>query len=125
MEKLFAFHVTDTDAKKLKQIAGNLKIRCEFVDTALYNQPLESIISGRVSAPAAPFIGDVPEENLLLMCDVSEKHMDRLLLALRKNAVGIHYKAVLTPTNRKWSVLRLMLEMRAEEAVYAKRKPQA
>ena len=48
--------------------------------------------------------------------------MDKLLLALRRDQVTIDYKAVLTPTNRKWNVMRLYLEMQAEKAAYQKNK---
>lgn len=120
MEKLLLFHLNDTEQKKLKQAARNLKIRYEQIDTADYNQPLEALVSGKKSPLAAPFTGEVPQESLLLMCDFSDKRMDALLLALRKAGVQVDYKAVLTPTNRKWNFLRPLLEMRAEKAAYAK-----
>ena len=34
----------------------------------------------------------------------------------------VDYKAVLTPTNRKWNVMRMYLEMQAEKAAYQKNK---
>lgn len=123
MEKLLLFHLTDTEAKKIKQAARNLKIRCESIETAAYSQPLEALVSGKPSPLAAPFTGEVPPESLLLMCGLSDKRIDALLLALRKAGVQVDYKAVLTPTNRKWNVLRLLLEMRAEKAAYEKMQP--
>lgn len=123
MEKLLLFHLNDTDQKKVKQVARNLKIQYEFIDPAAYNQPLESLVSGKANPLFAPFPGEVPAESLLLMCDFSDKRMDALLLALRKAGVQIDYKAVLTPTNRKWNVLRLLLEMRAEKAAYENMQP--
>ena len=46
--------------------------------------------------------------------------MDKLLLSLRKNRLLIDYKAVLTPTNSQWNVLRLLLELRAERLSFEK-----
>lgn len=123
MEKLLLFHLNDTEQKKLKQVARNLKIRCEQIEATDYSQPLEALVSGKKNPLTAPFTGEVPEESLLLLCDFSDKRMDALLLALRKAGAQIDYKAVLTPTNRKWNVLRLMLEMRAEKAAYEKMQP--
>jgi hypothetical protein len=48
--------------------------------------------------------------------------MDKLLASLRRDQVVIDYKAVLTPTNRKWNVMRMYLEMQAEKAAYQKNK---
>lgn len=123
MEKLLLFHFNDTEQKKLKQAARSLKIHYEQIDAADYSQPLEALVSGKKNPLTAPFNGEVPEESLLLMCDFSDKRMDALLFALRKAEAQIDYKAVLTPTNRKWNVLRLLLEMRAEKAAYAKLSP--
>ena len=50
------------------------------------------------------------------MCGLSNKRMDKLLFALRKAEVRVDYKAALTPTNQKWDVLHLLLEMHAERA---------
>lgn len=124
MEKILAFHFDETKQRQLKQITGALKMRCEFIPDSQFMQPLESLISCDISSAAASYQGDVPEQCLLLMCDFSDKRMDRLLLALKKQQVQIDYKAVLTPTNKKWNVLRLMLEMQAEKAAYEALLPQ-
>ena len=121
MEKLFAFHFNDDEQRKLRQIAATLKIRCVFIEESQFLQPIENLISGQPSPLAPPFTGEVPPENLLLLCDFTDKRMDKLLLALRKSTLTVDYKAVLTPTNQKWNVLRLMMEMRAEKAAYEKR----
>lgn len=118
MEKLLIFHMEDSELKKLKQIAIAQKIRYELVEPSLYMQPLEAIVSGTRSLSAPDASVKEPDESLLLLCDFTEKRMDKLLAALRKARVQVDYKAVLTPTNRKWNVMRLLLEMRAERASY-------
>jgi hypothetical protein len=69
-----------------------------------------------------PFSGKVPAESLIVFCDFTEKKMDKLLASLRRDQVVIDYKAVLTPTNRKWNVMRMYLEMQAEKTAYQKNK---
>ena len=123
MEKLLVFHLDDTEYKKLEQIARNLKIRCERVADSAYNQPLESLVSGKAIPLTANYSGKVPSERLLLMCDFSDKRMDKLLFELRKAGVAIDFKAVLTPTNKKWTVLQLLFEMQKERAAYANMQP--
>lgn len=123
MEKLLIFHLNDAEYKKLEQITRNLKIRCERVADSSYGQTLESLVSGTVSPLVAGFTGKVPAESLLLMCGFSDKRMDKLLFELRRTGVAIDFKAVLTPTNQKWTVLRLLFEMQKERAAYANMQP--
>ena len=106
MEKLLVFHLDDNNLKKLKQITGALKM-----------------IANKTASPLIqPFSGKVPAESLIVFCDFTEKKMDKLLASLRRDQVVIDYKAVLTPTNRKWNVMRTYLEMQAEKAAYQKNK---
>ena len=121
MEKLLVFHLNETELQKLRRIAGNLKIHYEIIEGTNYTQPIENLLSGHLSPLIAPFTGELPQENLLLLCDFTEKRMDKLLLALRRDQVMIDYKAILTPTNRKWNAMRLFLEMQAEKAAYQNR----
>lgn len=58
------------------------------------------------------------QESLLVMCDFSEKQMNRLLRELRSAGIAIDYKAMLTPTNRNWSARHMYLEMARERATY-------
>lgn len=118
MEKLFLFGVDDCTSKKINQIAVKLKIRCTLIPPTQYNQTLEAIVSGKSSPLSAPPAGPLPTESLLLMCDFSDKRMDRLLFSLRQASISIDFKAMLTPTNKKWTVLQLLLELHREKAAY-------
>ena len=69
------------------------------------------------------FEGCVPEEKLLLLADFSRAEMDHLLDGLRAKSVSIPLKAVLTPTNRRWTVLELIEELRRERAAVQGRNP--
>ena len=64
---------------------------------------------------APPFTGSAPQEILMVFCGVNEKHFDKILFELRRKQIPVDYKAVLTPSNRKWSVLMLMLELTKEK----------
>lgn len=122
MEKLLVFHLDDNNLKKLKQITGALKVRVEEVPSSDYLKPLEMIANKTASPLIQSFSGKVPAESLIVFCDFTEKKMDKLLASLRRDQVVIDYKAVLTPTNRKWNVMRMYLEMQAEKAAYQKNK---
>lgn len=118
MEKLLLFHLSDDDGKKTERIAARLKISFACVAGSDYHQTLEALAAGRKNPLAAPYTGPVPEESLLLMCGFSERRMDKLLFELRKEGVSVDFKAVLTPTNRTWTVTQLLLEMHREKAAY-------
>ena len=122
MEKLLVFHLDDNIFKKLKQVTGALKIRVEEVPSSDYLKPLEMIANKTASPLIQPFSGEVPSESLIVFCDFTEKKMDKLLAALRRDQISIDYKAVLTPTNKKWNVMRMYLEMQAEKSAYQKTK---
>lgn len=122
MEKLLVFHLDDNNLKKLKQVTGALKIRVEEVSSSDYLKPLEMIVNKTASPLIQPFSGDVPSESLIVFCDFTEKKMDKLLSSLRRDQIAIDYKAVLTPTNKKWNVMRMYLEMQAEKSAYQKTK---
>lgn len=122
MEKLLVFHLDDNNLKKLKQVTGTLKIRVEEVPSSDYLKPLEMIVNKTASPLIQPFSGDVPSESLIVFCDFTEKKMDKLLSSLRRDQISIDYKAVLTPTNKKWNVMRMYLEMQAEKSAYQKTK---
>ena len=122
MEKLLVFHLDDNNLKKLKQVTGALKIRVEEVPSSDYLKPLEMIVNKTVSPLIQPFSGDVPSESLIVFCDFTEKKMDKLLNSLRRDQIAIDYKAVLTPTNKKWNVMRMYLEMQVEKSAYQKTK---
>ena len=123
MEKLLIFHLDDTEYQKLNQIAHSLKIICEKIPDTSYNQTIEALASGKISPLVAPATGKVPTESLLLMCNLTDKRMDKLLAELRAKNVRIDYKAILTPTNKKWTVFQLLLEMYREKAAYRNMQP--
>lgn len=123
MEKLLIFHLEDNELTKLKKITGAMKIRLEIIDPANYLQPLENLVKGQLNPMISPFTDEMPTESLLLFCDFTEKRMDKLLAALRRDNVSVTFKAALTPTNRQWNFMRLLLEMRKEQKAMSKKIP--
>ena len=140
MEKLLFFGLTDAEFQKIKPVASRLKLHCEQIPASMYHNTLGAIASGRAvpaGIPAAPGISAVsaacgiPEagstpaavsrDRLLVICQLPERRMDKLLFELRRIDAPIDYKAVLTPTNAGWTVPRLLMEMHAERTAYTGR----
>lgn len=113
MEKILIYQVKEKEA--VKQLLAPMKIRLEEIEAVDLRQSIGDLAEGKKNVLAAPFTGNAPEESLMVFCGVNEKHFDKILFALRQKQITIDYKAVLTPTNQKWSVLMLFLELTKEK----------
>lgn len=68
-----------------------------------------------------PLQEDAPGEAMAVFCNVSQQQLDRALAALR--GLPVPLKAVMTPTNRTWSLLELYRELcREREAIRQQKK---
>ena len=59
----------------------------------------------------APFDGEAPEGEFLLLCNLNKHQLDDFLMALKIVGVSIPHKAVLTKENRGWSFIELMVQV--------------
>lgn len=112
MGKLFVFG--EVDVMAVKSIAGPLRLGVKAVDGTEYNQTL-GFLAGLDKKPAAPYEGELPEGSLLLFYQVEDAAVDKILKGIRKKGLDITYKALMTPTNRRWTVRRLYAEMEREK----------
>ena len=62
----------------------------------------------------APFDGEAPEGEFLLLCNLNKHQLDDFLMALKIVGVSIPHKAVLTKENRSWSFIELMAQVAQE-----------
>lgn len=118
MEKVLLFQIQDREAAAIADMLAAMKIRCERISVHAYRQTIGELASGKTEKPAEAYRGEAPKESMIVFCDVGEKHFNRALTLLRSQAIRIDYKAVLTPTNKDWNVLRLYAELAREKAEY-------
>lgn len=62
----------------------------------------------------APFDGEAPEGEFLLLCNLNKHQLDDFLMALKIVGVSIPHKAVLTKENRGWSFIEFMAQVAQE-----------
>ena len=119
MERIVLFNTNETE--KIKKITEPMRIKTLIADPKRYNETLAELASPKTKEKTSAentFTDKVPSESLLLFCDVADKKIDKILFQLRKNDINIDFKAVLTPTNSSWNVLKLYLELERERIAY-------
>ena len=123
MEKLICFQIENT--REIERLASNMKIRVVHATADMYNEMLDNIVNGKISsvnntssASISPAVTDnkLPSDSILIFCDLSEKHLNRMLFELKSRKVQIDLKAILTPTNRRWTLRQLHDELERERS---------
>ncbi|MFR0907716.1 MAG: DUF3783 domain-containing protein [Lachnospiraceae bacterium] len=131
MEKLICYQIENT--REIERLASNMKLRIVYADASLYDETLDAIASGKVQSTATVATGSneiartdnlnlSPDsgDSILIFCDLSEKHLNRMLFELKSRKVQIDLKAVLTPTNQKWTLRQLHAELEREKANFTR-----
>ena len=131
MEKLICYQIEKT--REIERLASNMKLRIVYADASLYDETLDAIASGKVQSTATVATGAneiartdnlnlSPDsgDSILIFCDLSEKHLNRMLFELKSRKVQIDLKAVLTPTNQKWTLRQLHAELEREKANFTR-----
>ncbi|MCM1537209.1 MAG: DUF3783 domain-containing protein [bacterium] len=139
MEKVLLFRTGDKETVVIADMLAAMKVRCERIPESAFHQTIGALAAGKTAlvksgalvektAQAKPVRSDAAAghpaqgQSLMLFCDVSEKHFNRALSFMRSRAVKVDYKAVLTPINQGWNVLRLYAELAREKAEYEQMK---
>ena len=117
MEKILAFQVRETDLQKLKGISASMRIKLVVIDKVDFRQTVNDLLSQKKNPLREPYNGQITE-SMLLLHEFSDKRLDALLKALRREQVKVDFKAVTTKTNIKWTVLQLFFEMEKERKAY-------
>ena len=117
MEKILAFQVRETDLQKLKEISASMRIKLVVIEKVDFRQTVNNLLSQKKNPLVEPYNGQITE-SMLLLHEFSDKRLDALLKALRREQVKVAFKAVTTKTNIKWTVLQLFFEMEKERKAY-------
>ena len=101
---------------KLKTICAIRGFRLHMVDAPELDQPLLALLEGAPAGERAS--GAALPEPVMVFCHLTAPQLDRLLPELGKLGARGCLKAMLTPTNRGWTLRQLYTELcREREAV--------
>lgn len=109
--------------ERLLGILAGQKILTLCVGEELLGQRVGRIVSTNAAAEGIPAPGDVPQTEFMLLCGLGERQLDRLLAAMRREGVSVTCKAVLTDTNRDWTLCKLIDEVAKEHESIKKLSP--
>ena len=102
-------------AHKLKPLCAIRGFRLHMVETSELDQPLLALLEG-VAGEHRP--GNSLPEPVMVFCHLTAPQLDHLLPELGKLGARGCLKAMLTPTNKTWTLRQLYAELcREREAV--------
>ena len=104
-------------------IKANMRIASGFINESDSYKTLAELAAEVKGIPSdvAGYHSQEDKESLVIFCDVTDKHMDRLLFEMRQKNTGVTFKAVLTDANKKWNISQMLVEMRRERFEYMRR----
>lgn len=119
MERILLYNVCANE--EIIRIASNMRIKCGTIDAEDQDRLIKDLASDiniKENISNSKIIQEAYVESMLIFCDVSEKHMDKLLFEIKHRSIDITYKAILTPTNSRWSLREMLIQMRRERFEY-------
>lgn len=122
MEKLLLYNVKKT--QDIIKMASNMRIACGLINESDVDRTLAELVSGLRGislSDVAEYHSQDNKESLVIFCEVTDKHMDKLLFEIRQKKLDVTFKAVLTDTNKKWSIRQMIVEMKRERFEYMRR----
>ena len=120
-EKILLYNVKEP--QDIIKVASNMRIASGFINESDSYKTLAELAAEVKGIPSdvAGYHSQEDKESLVIFCDVTDKHMDRLLFEMRQKNTGVTFKAVLTDDNKKWNISQMLVEMRRERFEYMRR----
>ena len=120
-EKILLYNVKEP--QYIIKASSNMRIVSGFINESDSYKTLAELAAEVKGIPSdvAGYHSQEDKESLVIFCDVTDKHMDRLLFEMRQKNTGVTFKAVLTDANKKWNISQMLVEMRRERFEYMRR----
>lgn len=108
-----------TDTTRLRSLLAAQGVELRPLSAVQLGQTVGHL-SGVTGYPAAQAEGGSFSEPVMVFCGFTRERLDTVMDALRAGGAPKALKAVRTPTNASWSLLRLAEELQSERAEIAK-----
>ncbi len=118
MEKIVLYNVDH--AKDIIKAAANMRIKSIVVEDDMLSSALKEVLVKCRDYRPEDNISDkrLDKAGLVIFCDVTDKHMDKLLFEMRNGSYKVDYKAVMTKINSQWTIARILAQMERESLEY-------
>lgn len=112
--------IKEKDLKKIENIAARIHVKAELVNRENWDRKI-GVLAGTVPefTETKSTERSLPKESLLIMCGLTEKHVDKILAGLKAEQIAIDYKAVMTDHNQRWTLQEMYREMFREKMAFA------
>ena len=104
-------------APKLKTLCAIRGFRFHMIDAPQLNQSLLALLEGEASVEHRP--GSPLPEPVMVFCHLTAPQLDHLLPELGKLGARSCLKAMLTPTNKSWTLRQLYNQLCREREALA------
>ena len=115
-EKIVLFGLEEKYVRQIQKIAANYGVDVIKAQKDSYAGTVGQAVGTEPQFGKLSYKGKPPKKSLLLFSDVSKMHFETILEELRRQEIPIDLKAITTPTNVKWNVMQLYMELEREKS---------
>ncbi|WP_026504442.1 DUF3783 domain-containing protein [Butyrivibrio sp. NC3005] len=114
MEKILCYGLIDSEYKKVITLGNQTRTAVYRIPEGNGDKTVEELSRNarRLKDVKTGKIGG----SVLIFCDISSKKLDTVLEKVKELKIAVSYKAVMTDTNREWTLNKLLLRLQSEEA---------
>lgn len=122
-QKIIFLNVSESKINKMRPVLGLMGIAAEIIDSGHLGDNVGYIAyPERYENTAAETVSEDFGEEFMLLCGFDQKSLDAVLNFMRKNKMNVSLKAMLTDTNKNWTLGRLIKEISAERQMLMRKK---
>lgn len=121
MKKILTYRISQEEEEKLRKICLQTGIGMSVIPEWAVTQEI-GVLAGKDFTDEDKTVSEEEKkvtESILIFCSLTDKQLDHVLEKLREAKIRPDYKAVMTQTNRNWSLYHLSAEMQREKSAYA------
>lgn len=109
--------------REIQMMLMAVKLRMRLVEKPEYANSIGYLAGVKEMAPAEnAYDGEELDKEMMVFAGLTEEHLNQMLYLMRKSGMApVDYKAVLTETNRHWTVPELYKELAKEHEAMSKK----
>lgn len=119
---ILSYGLNDLQIKKLDDITSKTDVKHKIVGACDAGQKIGFLCGLKGFERIESSEGAASDEQCLVFSGIQRKSIDSLLKELRDKEISVPLKAMVTPSNRSWSLTQLIAELKREHETLTGRK---